>query len=246
MALNIEQTFAFDKVLFFGRNLAEYCEMFNLEPESLVGKRVLDCPSGPASFVAEANAMGINAIGCDPLYENDIATLTARIETEMVECLDRQAKVTHLFDPDKKPTYPNAKMEAFRRFADDFAEHTAPSGAPAHHGRYLAESLPSLPFEDNRFDLAVSGNFLFLYSDYNEGGMLFDSPFDYQFHLNAILEFLRVAKEIRMYPIKGPHKDGHAFVKPLVDELRQRNFQPAIIPVKYRDVIGAHDMLVVK
>lgn len=236
MALNVEQTFAFDKVLFFGRNLAEYCEMFNLEPASLVGKRVLDCPSGPASFVAEANAMGIKAVGCDPLYENDLPTLKARIEAEMAECLQRQSKVAHLFDPEKKPTYPDAKMEAFRRFANDFAEGQ-------NSGRYLAAALPSLPFPDKHFDLAVSGNFLFLYSDYEEGGMLFNSPFDYTFHLNAVLEFMRVSKEARMYPIKGPHKTVNVFIDALVEDLRKRNFNAKVVPVKYRDVIGAHDML---
>jgi hypothetical protein len=40
---------------FLGRTFEEYVRLFDLDPEALVGRRVLDCPSGPASFVAEGS-----------------------------------------------------------------------------------------------------------------------------------------------------------------------------------------------
>jgi hypothetical protein len=236
---NIEETFAFTKVLFFGRTLAEYEQMFNFVASDWIGRNVLDCPGGPASFTAETNALGINTIACDPLYSEDIETLKQRIELEIPECLERQAKVQHLFDPDKKPSYPQQKMQAFHRFLDDLSSPTA-------SGHYVSGALPNLPFANDSFDVALSGNFLFLYSDYKEGGMLFDSPFTYEFHLASILEFLRVSREIRIYPIKGPHKESVSFLPALISQLQARDHDAHIVPVPYRDVVAAHDMLVVK
>ena len=41
---------------------------------------------------------------------------------------------------------------------------------------YIPACVPSLPFEDEQFDLTLSANFLFLYSD----------NLDYNFHLQTI------------------------------------------------------------
>src|SRR5439155_10852234 len=129
-----------------------------------------------------------------------------------------------------------AKIESFKNFARDYPKN--------RNEWYIPAELPALPFDDDSFDLSLSGNFLFLYSDYSEGGMLIDSPFDYQFHLNAINEFMRVSKEVRIYPIKGPHRpQPHAFLAPLTAELQTRGFLAEQMPVLYRDVIDAHHML---
>jgi hypothetical protein len=39
-----------------------------LEEKALVGKRILDCPSGPDAFVAEVHRRGLDVTGCDPFY----------------------------------------------------------------------------------------------------------------------------------------------------------------------------------
>ena len=44
----------FDHVLVYGRPYKTVLEMLLLREEELVGKRVLDCPSGPDAFVAVA------------------------------------------------------------------------------------------------------------------------------------------------------------------------------------------------
>ena len=43
-------------------------------------------------------------------------------------------------------------------------------------GRYLAVELPSLPFQDQAFQLALCSHFLFLYSD----------QFSLEFHVNSM------------------------------------------------------------
>ena len=58
--------------------------------------------------------------------------------------------------------------------------------------RYLKAELPfSLPFDDNTFELVLSGNLLFFHSHL----------FDFNFHLKSIYKLLRVSSnELRTYP----------------------------------------------
>ena len=64
-------TLNLDRVIFIGRTFSEYMRMFNLEPSQLLGLKILDCPLGASSFVAEAyNEYNIKkVIGCDVLYD---------------------------------------------------------------------------------------------------------------------------------------------------------------------------------
>ena len=47
------------------------------------GKRVLDCPSGPDSFVAELNALGGDAVGVDMVYDKSAEELEARGQVDI-------------------------------------------------------------------------------------------------------------------------------------------------------------------
>lgn len=58
----------FTQTSFFGRPYEELILCFGLEENDLKGKAILDCPSGPSSFVAEANPAGILATGSDPMF----------------------------------------------------------------------------------------------------------------------------------------------------------------------------------
>ena len=44
-----------DRVVFIGRSLSEYIWMFNLDLSNFKDLKILDCPSGASSFVAEAS-----------------------------------------------------------------------------------------------------------------------------------------------------------------------------------------------
>ena len=88
------------------------------------------------------------------------------------------------------------RMAAMERFLADF-----PAGRQA--GRYVAGALPDLPFALDQFDLALSSHFLFLYSD----------QLSAEFHLQALEEMVRVAREVRVFPLltlagqPSPHLD---------------------------------------
>ena len=69
--------------------------------------------------------------------------------------------------------------------------------------RYLDAGLPSLPFADGAFDLALCSHFLFLYSQ----------QFDAGFHVQSLRELCRVAREVWVFPllalgaVPSPHLD---------------------------------------
>ena len=99
-------------------------------------------------------------------------------------------------------------------------------------GRYIAAELPRLPLADKSFDLALCSHFLFLYSD----------QLDLDFHIGAISEMLRVAPEVRIFPVL----DVNARVSPyLMDILTLFNKQgeARLVPVDYEFQIGANQML---
>jgi len=71
--------FQLDRVAFYGPTLTENLKMFDIDDISLKEYKILDCPSGSSSFVAEAkNRYGIHAIRCDPLFGKDLETSVER------------------------------------------------------------------------------------------------------------------------------------------------------------------------
>ena len=71
-----------------------------------------------------------------------------------------------------------------RAFLDDYVRGRT-------QGRYLAASLPDLPFGGGQFDLALCSHFLFLYTD----------QLSCAFHRQAVRELCRVAREVRIFPL---------------------------------------------
>jgi hypothetical protein len=68
----------YDSVKPWGRRFSEYVGMFALAPQDLQG-RILGCGDGPASFNAEATAMGHQIISVDPIYSLSAAQIEQRI-----------------------------------------------------------------------------------------------------------------------------------------------------------------------
>ncbi len=187
-------SFTLDAMQFFGRLGGDYEAMFGLPLASLVGKRVLDCPSGPSSFVSELRALGVDATGVDPLYAEDAATLGARGTDDIAHTVARMRANPGAFADLDLEAYAAGKRRALEAFLADFA-----TGRAA--GRYVAASLPELPFADGAFDIVLSAHLLFTYSTPETGGLLADSPFTEAWHLAAADELVRVSRgEVRLYP----------------------------------------------
>ena len=73
--------------------------------------------------------------------------------------------------------------------------------------RYIAASLPVLPFRDREFDIALSSHFLFLYTD----NLSYDS------HVLSVREVLRVAGEVRIFPLLDVNANKSPYVRRIID-----------------------------
>src|SRR5437867_5247660 len=87
-----------DRVVFYGRSLAEYERVFNLDLALLTGKTVLDCPSGAASFAAEAAQRQVEVVAVDPFFSNEVEKLRAMGEADIDHVMEEVEKVWHLYD----------------------------------------------------------------------------------------------------------------------------------------------------
>ena len=149
-----------NKVFPWGRSFDEYLQMFNLTDVDLQ-RRILGCADGPASFNVEMHRRGHRIVSCDPLYKFDASEISGRIESTRPVIVDHVLREHDRFNwkviksPDELVRVRTAAMS---EFLSDYE-----SGRRA--GRYVAGSLPRLPFADRAFDLALCSHYLFLYSD---------------------------------------------------------------------------------
>lgn len=190
--------FTIDNVVPWGRSFDEYRRMFAISDRDL-RSRILGCADGPASFNAEATQRGFEVISCDPLYRFNQARIRARVEATALEVLEQTAANRNEFVWNEFASVEElgrVRMQAMETFLADYQ-------LGLEQGRYIDAELPSLPFSDAQFDLALCSHFLFLYS----------KEFDAEFHLAAIRELRRVAKEVRIFPVlamgsvPSPHLD---------------------------------------
>jgi len=183
-----------DRVVFFGRTFEEYLEMFALTLADIEGRSVLDCPSGPDGFVAEARKRGLNVTGSDPMYHQSASGLRRIALADIESTMEKIANDPN-FPKANLEIYHQEKRKAMEQFLQDYSEGVK-------QGRYVPASLPRLPFSDGQFDLVLSGHLLFCYASPENGGIWPGSPLDLEFHRSAIKELLRVCKtELRLYPI---------------------------------------------
>ncbi|MEG4628095.1 class I SAM-dependent methyltransferase [Microcoleus sp. AR_TQ3_B6] len=218
-----------DNVIPWGRCLDEYIGMFSLTSSDLK-LAILDCAGGPASFNAEMTRQGKKVISCDPVYQFTAVEIGDRIQETYHTVIDAvKANVDgYLWNNFESPyQLAEVRMKAMREFLEDF-----PSGL--QQGRYITSELPVLPFENGQFDLALCSHFLFAYSN-----LLSE-----EFHLEAITEMCRVAKEVRVFPLLQSFSGEESeHLNPIVTELKKRNFRVEIQEAPYEFQKGGNQML---
>jgi hypothetical protein len=224
--------FTLDAVVPWGRSFDEYQRMFALagaDPHA----RVLGCADGPASFNAEATRRGMLVTSCDPLYRFDTRSIRDRIAETFQQIVDETRRNAGEFVWD--PAIPSvdalacARTAAMDLFLDDFE-------AGRREGRYSDGELPSLPFADEAFDLALCSHFLFLYT----------KQLTQDFHVAAVRELRRVAREVRIFPLLALGGAPSWHVPLVADALRRDGFDVAIETVPYEFQRGGNQMMRVR
>lgn len=183
-----------DRVLFLGRQAEDIVNCFNLEEAVLRGKTILDCPGGPSSFCSAIRSNGGICVAVDPCYGMKCEDLKSLIQNDISEYAYRArmgiSSQRSEFDVE-------AHISSFKTASKDFLDHYSDNPSC-----YVNASLPHLPFEDHSFDFVVSGHLLFVYSSRGDGGVLDRSSFDIEWHQEALLELVRVAREeVRIFPV---------------------------------------------
>jgi hypothetical protein len=220
-----------DQVVPFGRSLDEYIHMFGLTPHDLQGS-ILSVADGPASFNAEGTRLGYRIRSLDPLYCFSAEQILSRFN-QAIDPIMEQIQQT----PDDWVWDYHSSLEQLRQrreqtiqlFCQDYAIGQA-------EGRYQVGSLPLLPYPAQTFQLGLSSHFLFLYSDH----------FDCAFHLDSILEMLRVCQEVRIFPLLTLMRHLSPHLETVLAELVKRGYTAEICTVAYELQRGGNQMLKIK
>ncbi len=216
------------EVVPLGRSFDEYRFMFNLSRDDL-DKRIIGVGDGPASFNAEMREMGKIVVSVDPIYfftAKDIARKFDKLFDNVIEQVRNTPgdwTWTYHMSPDDLRDH---RRKALSKFATDFE-------TGKKEGRYLTGELPALEFQDGTFDIALCSHFLFLYSDH----------YDYNFHKAAIYEMLRVANDVRVFPLVDLMLNRSPYLEQLSKELEADGYTVKIKKVPYEIQRGGNEMM---
>ncbi|ABW29354.1 SAM-dependent methyltransferase [Acaryochloris marina] len=219
-----------NSVVPFGRSRNEYIKMFNLTAADL-GRSILGAGDGPASFNAESTPLGSQIISVDPIYELSGAAIQQRFETVLDDIIN-QVKATpqdwvwsyHSSPEDLR----HNRIQAMQNFLQDYE-------LGKQQKRYQTAALPTLPFPNQTFELALCSHFLFLYSQ----------QYDVAFHLAAIRELLRISAEVRIFPLLTLMLKPSPYIQPVIQACQDWGYVASIETVGYELQKGGNQMLVI-
>ena len=222
--------FTLDKVVPWGRSFDEYVSMFGLTASDL-DLRIIGCGDGPASFNSGLTIRGGRAVSVDPIYAFGAADIRRRInetyETVMAQMRENMAAYVwdRISSVEELGRLRTASMEEF------LSDYEAGRAA----ARYVAGELPKLPFKDGEFDMALSSHFLFLYSE----------QLSLEFHVGSIEEMLRVAREVRIFPLLSLDGNPSPHLPHVIGHFNGLGLRPVARHVGYEFQRGGTEMLVI-
>lgn len=202
--------------------------MFNLSETDLRAD-ILGCGDGPASFNAEMTGLGHRVVSVDPLYAFSKAEIEGRVRETYDPILSQARENADRYVWAQFPTVEalgQARLGAMRTFLADFDTGLV-------EGRYLPQALPSLRFADGQFALALCSHLLFLYS----------AQLSLEFHLASLAELLRVADEVRVFPLVDLECQPSAHLGPVRSHFTAQGFTAEVSTVPYEFQRGGNQML---
>jgi hypothetical protein len=221
-------TIRLNKIVPWGRSLREYELMFNLTRLDQK-KSILDCGGGPSSFTAESDAIGGTCRSVDPLYQYSATEIRGRfLETlddviaQVDQTPDNWVWNYHRNSADLRRN----RIEAMDRFLDHYQQ-------TGSRGHYIVGALPQLPFSEQSHQLCLCSHLLFLYS----------ALLPLEFHLASIYEMLRIAHEVRIFPLLTLERTRSPFVDEVIDSLQIAGFVATEEQVGYELQRGGDHML---
>jgi SAM-dependent methyltransferase len=217
-----------EEVVPWGRTLEEYKSMFSLS-ETDLNTKILGCGDGPASFNAEMAELGHSVVSIDPVYQFSAEQIEQRVRA-VYESVISQVKQNpshyiwkNFQDADELG---QVRLNAMEKFLMDYESGKA-------GGRYVYQSLPSLEFVDDQFELCVCSHLLFLYSE----------QLSLDFHLASIHELLRISREVRIFPLLKLDGEPSSYLKLVMEDLSNKGYGVQVQSVAYEFQKGGNQML---
>jgi hypothetical protein len=206
------------KLVLWGHGVEEYQEMFALSTSDL-HSRILEYGCGPSAVNATLHKQNKHIISCDSLFTLDKAALltkTTMIFENMVDRVIRDKDTYVLNHSGTLDTLIAKRRQGMEKFFADYEQGK-------NEKRYLAPKDGTLPFSDFTFDYALSSHFLF--ADLDDQ--------DVDFHIKAIIELARVAKEVRIFPLIDRYGQPSPFLGPVLLGLQQEHYGVEVREVNY-------------
>ncbi|HSM80453.1 MAG TPA: hypothetical protein VLS96_02150 [Nodosilinea sp.] len=217
-----------DEVVPWGRTLEEYRSMFSLS-ETDLNRKILGCGDGPASFNAEMTELGHSVVSIDPVYRFSAEQIERRVRATYEQVIS-QVKQNHQNyiwkNFQNADELGKARLSAMEKFLSDYEAGKASQ-------RYLDQSLPNLEFSDEQFELCLCSHLLFLYSE----------QLSLDFHLASIHELLRVASEVRIFPLLKLNGEVSPYLEPVIEDLSNQGYSAQVQTVAYEFQKGGNQML---
>ncbi len=206
------------KLVLWGHHVDEYREMFDLSAADLK-TQLLEYGCGASAVNSELHSKGIHMVSCDPLFTLDKATLSTKVSLIFDDMVARVSREKDRFDFSHYSSL--EALIAMRRqgMADFFADYEQ----GRVEKRYLPVVSHTLTFPDFSFDFALSSHYLFADLDAQ----------DVDFHLEAIRELARVAKEVRIFPLIDRFGKPSPFLGPVLLGLQQDHYGVEVREVRY-------------
>ena len=214
----------------WGRSYQEYVDMFALSGDDL-NRGILGCGDGPAAFNTGMRQRGKWMVSTDPVYAFSAHGIESRIRDTFDSVIEQTRVNQDRFVWRAIPSLEalgNIRMAAMGDFLSGYNDG-------ASTGSYVASALPDLPFREAAFDLGLCSHLLFLY----------DHLYGLDFHVAALLELRRVAREVRVFPLLNMEGRPSPLLEPVLDALERAGCGLAIKQVDYEFQRGGDKMLVI-
>lgn len=206
------------KLVLWGHHVDEYREMFALSTADIT-TRLLEYGCGASAVNVELHDECIPVTSCDPLFILDKATLSTQVSLLFEDMVERVSRDQDKFDFSHYGSLDALiarRRQGIEKFLVDYEKGKAEK-------RYLPVIDHRLSFDDFTFDFALSSHYLFADLD--------DQDID--FHLHAIRELARVAKEVRIFPLIDRYGQPSPFLGPVLLGLQQEGYGVEVREVKY-------------
>ena len=211
-------------MLVTSRSYAEYRAMFGLAE---LPRSVLDCCAGGSGFTAVAAAEGADAVAVDPAYELSDRELADAVRSGT----STGGNIVDQYSGDFTWHWYGSREERDRMRAEAVEQFLG--DRTAHPERYVAASLPHLPFNTGRFELALCSHLLFLYSE----------QLDAAFHIAAVQALLRVAQEARIFPLLALNCEVSPHLALVIEWCKTQGHHAEVRRVPYEFQVGGDRML---